>query len=65
MKNERKDRTWKQNGQRSIDFCDYCFKPGCDPMGDLLHIDVKLKKDLTKVYAPRVDVCHVSVSLQL
>ena len=33
IRKERKPRGYKANGDKSIDFCPYCFRPGCDCMG--------------------------------
>ena len=30
---KRKHRGFKRNGEKSIDFCEFCFKPCCDPLG--------------------------------
>lgn len=52
MNTKRKDRTWKKNGERSIDFCDYCFKPGCDPMGGSPAYRRKIEKRLDQGLCP-------------
>lgn len=52
MKKERKDRNWKQNGKLSIDFCDYCFKPGCDPSGGSPAYRRKIEKRLDNGLCP-------------
>lgn len=52
MKKERKDRGYKQNGHRSIDFCDYCFKPGCDLTGGSPAYRRKIEKRLEKGLCP-------------
>ena len=52
MRKERKDRGWKQSGGRSIDFCDYCFKPGCDPTGGSPAYRQKIDKRLEQGLCP-------------
>lgn len=52
MKKDRKDRGYKQNGQKSIDFCDYCFKPGCDPTGGSPAYRKKIEKRLEQGLCP-------------
>ena len=52
MKKERKPRGWKQNGRQSIDFCDYCFKPGCDPTGGSPAYRRKIEKRLDQGLCP-------------
>lgn len=52
MKKDRKRRTWKLNGKQSIDFCDYCFKPGCDPTGGSPKYRRKIEKRLDMGLCP-------------
>ena len=52
IKRERKERGWKLNGKRSIDFCDYCFRPGCDTMGGSPKYRKKIDKRLEQGLCP-------------
>lgn len=52
MKKERKQRGYKANGDRSIDFCGYCFKPGCDCMAGSPAYRRKIEKRLEQGLCP-------------
>jgi hypothetical protein len=52
MKKDRKERGYKLNGERSRDFCDYCFKPGCDSMGGSPKYRRKIEKRLEQGLCP-------------
>jgi hypothetical protein len=52
IKRERKERGLKLNGKRSIDFCDYCFRPGCDSMGGSPKYRKKIDKRLEQGLCP-------------
>jgi hypothetical protein len=52
MKKDRKPRGYKLKGGPSIDFCDYCFKPGCDPIGGSPAYRRKIEKRLYQGLCP-------------
>lgn len=49
---QRKPRGIKKDGTRSIDFCDGCFKPGCDPFGGSELYRKKIEGRLDKGLCP-------------
>ena len=52
MRKERKLRDFKKNGKRSEDFCEYCYKPGCDPFGGSPKYRKKVEKRLEEGKCP-------------
>ena len=51
-KKQRKPRNWKQRGGLSYDWCPYCFRPYCDPLGLSPHIEKKIDKRIDEGLCP-------------